>query len=63
MSTYPKIIGPADVAEILSCSRSKVWKLRAKNTNFPKPKLVAGRPRWLESEILAYRSNCPTLAY
>lgn len=59
MSTDLKIIRPAELAEILNCSRVTIWRMRKRGELPPKKKFSNRCTGWLESDIEEWLENSP----
>ena len=47
----------------LNCSRWKLWNLCKTDPDFPKPREIAGKNQWFESEIETYKATRPCRQY
>ncbi len=47
----------------LNCSRWKLWNLCKTDPDFPKPREIAGKNQWFESEIESYKATRPVRQY
>ena len=58
-----KIIDGHAVEAALNCSRWKIWDLCRKDSEFPKPRMIAGKRSWFEDEIEHYKVTRPCRQY
>ena len=47
----------------LNCSRWKLWDLCRNDSDFPKPRAIAGKNSWFAKEIEAYKESRPCRQY
>ena len=47
----------------LNCSRWKLWDLCRNDPDFPKPRDIAGKNQWFQSEIENYKLSRPRRIY
>ena len=47
----------------LNCSRWKLWDMCKNDPDFPKPRDIAGKNQWLQSEIEEYKLSRPRRIY
>ena len=47
----------------MNCTRWKIWDLCRNDPDFPKPRVIAGKNQWLQSEIEEYKLSRPRRIY
>ena len=61
--TPRKIIDAPATMESLNCSRWKLWDLCRNDSEFPAPRMIAGKRQWFQDEMEAYKESRPCRQY
>jgi prophage regulatory protein len=62
MDNRIKIIRPAMLAEMLGVSTVTIWRMEKRGELPPKKKLTPRTTGWLESDIIEWLNNAPTVS-
>ncbi len=62
-TTLNPLYDTAGTTRALNCKRWKIWDLCKNDPEFPKPRVIAGKNQWFQSEIENYKRTRPRRIY